>query len=164
MNEKKTNGTLLWYTTLSLFLLSVFFHGCVEGDQAKRINPKKVITLLDGGPHKGTWQTQDLSFQYTYHRLPNKFTISGSLQLSEHYTNDFNTLNNFSFVIVLLDAELNIVNRSSLANLAFGTQAEGGSVKHTFEGQEVITGISFGYRGELRANGVILDLYESPTS
>jgi hypothetical protein len=165
MIDRNIHSSSSKYLTLSLFsllILCILFQSCVQGDHVRRVNPDKAITLLDGGPHQGTWQTQDLSFQYTYHQAPNEFTISGYLELNNHYTMDYNTLKDFLFVIVLLDAELNVIKRSSLANVSFGTQEEGGSIKHSFEGPEVITGISFGYRGDLRANGAMLDLYASP--
>ena len=164
MAGRRVQSSLTKSIALSLFLLTLFsvsFQSCVQSEQIKRVNPQKVIALLDGGPHQGTWKTKDISFQYNYHHRPDQFTISGKFYLSKKYTMDYNTVNNFWVSIYLLDAEQNVLKSFPMVNVAFSTQVDKQAVEHRFE-LSGITGMTFGYSGQIRTSGAILDLFESP--
>ena len=75
---------------------------------------------------------------------------------------DYNTVDNFSFYIFLIDPELNIVKSSSLGRVVFSTQEDRGAVKLNVESIENITGMAFSYSGRIRAGNGVFDLFKSP--
>jgi len=50
------------------------------------------ITLQDGGPHKGSWQTRDLSIDYEYREAAKNLEVTGEIKLADYIPKGFSTL------------------------------------------------------------------------
>lgn len=62
------------------------------------------ISVLDGGPHEGNWQTRDLTINYEYQEAGTGLQISGVIELGDYIQKGFNTLENLYLYIHLLEA------------------------------------------------------------
>lgn len=63
------------------------------------------ISVLDGGPHKGNWQTRDMTINYEYQEAVKSLQISGVIELADYIPKGFNTLENLYLYIHLLEAD-----------------------------------------------------------
>ena len=63
------------------------------------------IAVLDGGPHKGNWQTKDMTINYEYKEAVKGLQISGAIELADYIPKGFNTLENLYLYIHLLEAD-----------------------------------------------------------
>ena len=60
------------------------------------------ISLQAGGPHKGNWQTRDLSIEYEYQQEAQSLVISGVVNLAD-YLKIMGTLDHLTLEIQLLE-------------------------------------------------------------
>lgn len=63
------------------------------------------IAVLDGGPHKGNWQTRDMTINYEYQEAAKNLQISGAIDLADYIPKGFNTLENLYLYLHLLQAD-----------------------------------------------------------
>ena len=61
------------------------------------------ITLQDGGPHKGNWQTRDLTIAYEYVKDAQSLKISGVVELSDHLKMGFSTLEYLNINVISVE-------------------------------------------------------------
>ena len=114
------------------------------------------ISLRDGGPHKGNWQTRDLAIEYAYQQEAQKLQISGVVKLGGYLTTGFSTLVHLTVDIYMLDANGVVLNSELIQNLGYRRYlADLG--KMTFTSQLELpadtAAIAFGYRGRVTEGG-----------
>ncbi len=114
------------------------------------------ISLQDGGPHKGKWQTRDVAIEYAYQQETQKLQISGVVKLGDYLTTGFSTLVHMTVDIFMLDANGIVLNSELIQNLGYRRHlADLG--KMTFTNQLELpadtAAIAFGYRGRVTEGG-----------
>jgi hypothetical protein len=61
------------------------------------------IALIDGGPHKGTWETRDLSVHYEYQEAAPGVQVKGVIEFANYITMGYDALQSFHLYIHLLE-------------------------------------------------------------
>ncbi|MEE9497159.1 MAG: hypothetical protein V3V39_11585 [Desulfobacterales bacterium] len=61
------------------------------------------ISVMDGGPHKGSWQTRDLSIHYEYQEAAPGLQVKGVIELANYILMGYNALEYFYLNIHLLE-------------------------------------------------------------
>ena len=105
MNSKFKSSSVfkLWIACLLIYLCIA----CVGGTSLSPgawVEEKDRISVLDGGPHKGSWQTRDLSINYEYREATSSLQITGVIELARHLQYNFNTLEHLRLNIHFLEA------------------------------------------------------------
>ena len=108
------------------------------------------ISLEEGKPKTGVWQTKDLVFQYTGSRKSGQFSLTGDLTLDKSYER-FKTIKYLYLWVHFLDSEGNILD----GKLAFSKVSEigytGGEkkwpVKSSLDLPLNATAVMFSYQG-----------------
>lgn len=114
------------------------------------------ISLQDGGPHKGNWQTRDVAIEFAYQQKPRNLQISGVVKLGGYLTNGFRTLEYLILDIYTLDADGTVLNSELMLNFGYRRDLDFvGEV--TFDNQLALpadtAAIAFGYRGRVTEGG-----------
>ena len=61
------------------------------------------IQLIDGGPHKGTWETRDLSIHYEYQQGAPNLQVKGIVELANYITMGYDALQYLWIYVHLLE-------------------------------------------------------------
>ena len=114
------------------------------------------ISLQDGGPHQGNWQTRDVAIEFAYQQNPQYLQISGVVKLGGYLTNGFRTLEYLILDIYTLDADGIVLNSELMLN--YGSRRDLDFVgEMTFDNQLALpadtAAIAFGYRGRVSEGG-----------
>jgi hypothetical protein len=113
------------------------------------------IALMDGGPHKGTWKTRDLSIQYEYQDAAPSLQVKGVLELANYIPMGFSTLEYLHLYIHFLDANGTVLATQRLR--AFGYQSFRLAREMTFNERFDLTqdtvAFAFSYSGKATAAG-----------
>ena len=114
------------------------------------------ISLQDGGPHEGNWQTRDVAIEFAYHQKPQNLQISGVIKLGSYLTNGFRTLEYLILDIYTLDADGIVLSSELILN--YGYRRDLDFVEEmTFDNQLALppdtAAIAFGYRGRVSEGG-----------
>jgi len=105
MRSKK--GGLITPKLLVLFVLINLYIACAGSNPLSPgawVEEADRITLMDGGPHKGTWQTRDLTIHYEFQKAAPSLQITGLVELASYIPMGFNTLEFLNVNIHFLDA------------------------------------------------------------
>ena len=90
-----------------LFVLINLCIACVGGTSLSPgawVEEEDRISMQDGGPHKGSWQTRDLSINYEYREATSSLQITGVIELASYLQYNFNTLEHLRLNIHFLEA------------------------------------------------------------
>ena len=114
------------------------------------------ISLQDGGPHKGDWQTRDVAIEYAYQQETQNLQISGVVKLGGYLTTGFSTLEYLKLDIYTLDADGIVLNSELILNYAYRRDLDLLG-EMTFGNQLALpadtAAIAFGYRGRVTEGG-----------
>jgi hypothetical protein len=72
------------------------------------------IAVLDGGPHKGNWQTRDLIINYEYQEAVKNLQISGIIELADYIPKGFSTLERLKLYIHFIEADGTVLDTRSI--------------------------------------------------
>lgn len=91
---------------LWIFLLAglVACQSSLTSYRGKPVEAKNRFDLLEGGPHKGAWQTKDLWINFQYLREQQDLQISGLVKLQD-YLLHYNIMKSFFLGLHFVDAE-----------------------------------------------------------
>jgi hypothetical protein len=151
--------TVIAFKLFGLSLFIIFLIACagkVFTYKGSWVAEEDRISLQDGGPHKGNWQTRDAAIEYAYQQETQNLQISGVVKLGDYLTTGFSALEYFTLDIYKLDAD-GIVLDSELIR-TFGYRRSIDSLgKMTFKKQldlpDGTSAIAFGYRGKVTEGG-----------
>ena len=102
---------------LIIFLVSIA--ACQSGLFSYRgriVESDRRLALSEGGPHKGLWQTFDLTMEYQYEQKAGKLHLSGVAELSDHYKANYEILNHFYITVFFLDIEGKVLDSELVLN------------------------------------------------
>ncbi len=157
MGAKKRS--LVEFKLIGSILLISFLVACVgklgtyEGSWVVEDNR---ISLQDGGPHQGNWQTRDVAIAYTYQQNSQHLKITGDVQLGRYLTTGFNTLEYFTIDIYMLDADGIVLSSKLILNYGYRRNLDFFEMT-PFDDNLVLpadtAAIAFGYRGRVTEGG-----------
>jgi hypothetical protein len=104
---RSKNKTLIVPRLLALFLLINLCIACAGGTSLSPgawVAEEDRISVLDGGPHEGSWQTRDLSIHYEYREATSSLQITGAIEFANYIPMGFNTLEHLTLNIHFLEA------------------------------------------------------------
>ena len=111
-----------------LLFLSILLIAC---QSLQRVAPKDRIALLEGGPHAGSWESNDVFLEYQYVRQTRTIKFDISIKAKRKF-------DQLSVWVSFLDTEGKILETKSVYNTGYRLRSSGkrrykGSVQKTFE-------------------------------
>jgi len=157
MHKKKS--ALVEFKAFGSFLLIILLVACAGRLTTYKglwVTEDNRISLQDGGPHQGNWQTRDVAFEYTYQQETQNLQISGVVKLGGYLITGFNTLEYLILDIYTLDADGIVLNSELILNYAYRRDLDLLG-EMTFGNQLALpadtAAIAFGYRGRVTEGG-----------
>lgn len=132
--------------TISRGGLLALFLGVVVACQGR-------LALREGGPHRGSWKTQDLSVHYHYWREQGNVELSGSVELAKSLRYNFTTLEHLFLEVHLLDAEGRVLESKGVLTSEYRHMVRKLPFKRSLELPPGTTAIAFSYTGRVRDGG-----------
>ena len=115
-------------------------------DQESRI-------ALNGGSHKGVWQTDDLAVNYSYSRKPNSLQISGDVNLSKKLKDASNIVQTFFLQVNFLNANGQVLDTKELAVSGYRETITKWDFDHNFELPARTSAMAFSYTAQACSGG-----------
>lgn len=100
------NRTLAILTLCVSFIAGSLFLACnnkIVSYRGRWVDDADRIALQEGGPHKGSWQTRDVTIAYEYVKDAQSLQISGVVELSDHLKMGFSTLEYLNINVISLE-------------------------------------------------------------
>jgi hypothetical protein len=100
------NATLITPRLLTLFVLINLCIACAGSNPLSPgawVAEEDRIPLIDGGPHKGTWKTRDLSVNYEFQEAAPSLQVKGVVELANYITMGYDSLEYFHLYIHFLE-------------------------------------------------------------
>jgi hypothetical protein len=132
--------------------------------KGKEVAEDSRIYLKEGGPHKGIWQTNDFTFDYTYTRKGGKLKIDGKLELDDYFQG-MEVMDFIFFNVNYIDAEGKLQDSKTLWSATNRSWDFEWVIRREIDMPDYMEWIGFSYSGTLRefgGGGVQLDLWVSP--
>ena len=114
--------------------------------EGKTANQKDNVSLREGGPHSGRWESGDVIVNYTYDNSANSFQIEGTVELTPRLTKSFRDVSNFSVRANLL-GEDRIILKSVTIVIAGNQPITTWRFKEAFPAPTGASAMNFSYRG-----------------
>jgi hypothetical protein len=161
VNMRKKKKALVDFKAAGSFLLIILLVACagrLTTYEGLWVAEDKRISLQDGGPHKGNWQTRDVAIEFDYQQKPQNLQISGVIKLGGYLTAGFRTLDYLILDIYTLDADGIILNSDVMLNYGYRRNLDFVG-EMTFDNQLALpantAAIAFGYRGRVSEGAVL---------
>ncbi|MBN1932041.1 MAG: hypothetical protein JW786_10590 [Desulfobacterales bacterium] len=135
------------------FLLMV---GCLAcqgrfyGYQGAVVGREYRILLLEGGPHQGSWRTNDLTIYYGYSKKLLRVELSGRVELAGYLQKSFSQIENFFLTLHFLDSAGTVLKSSVLLTAGYRQEIEKLSFNRLIEVVPETAAIVFSYKGRVR--------------
>jgi hypothetical protein len=149
MNLKKKIITAFVLSFLFLFL-SVFIACTSSLDSYKgQTADQNSRIALNGGSHKGVWQTDDLTVKYSYSRKPNNLQISGDVALKDKLTDASGMVQNFVLQVNFLNAAGQALGTKELVIAGYRERITTWDFDHKFEPPAGTSAMALSYDGQM---------------
>ncbi|MBW2474652.1 MAG: hypothetical protein JRE56_08675 [Deltaproteobacteria bacterium] len=137
--------------TFFVALLCLIFAvtGCVPTSElyiGKPVTSAPIIEFQKAEITAGTWQTFDVTINYTYTVSGGLIEIAGQGELSQHYQMMYNRVRTMRVYLFLLDADAIILQTAEIQAFLMSTEDKF-TFNIPFKANESMKGFSFGYRG-----------------
>ena len=137
--------------TFFVALLCLIFAvtGCVPTSElyiGKPVTSAPIIEFQKAEITAGTWQTFDVTINYTYTLSGGLIEIAGQGELSQHYQMMYNRVRTMRVYLFLLDADAIILQTLEIPAFLMSTEDKF-TFNIPFKANESMKGFSFGYRG-----------------
>ena len=100
-----------------------------------------------------TWQSDDISMNYSYHLKSNQLTLSGTAKFTNHIIYNFDILDEFQLSVLLLDSNGKILEMKGLYSASNQQKPDGFSFNRTITMSENTKEIAFTYTGSVQEEG-----------
>ena len=114
------------------------------------------IDVLDGGPHKGNWQTRDMIINYQYQDAAKNLQISGTIELADYIPKGFNTLERLKLYIHFLNADGTVLATRNIKTFGYRRYLEligEMTFNNRFNLTEKTVSFAFSYSGRVTEGG-----------
>jgi hypothetical protein len=137
--------------TLVVALLCLIFAvtGCVPTSElylGRPVTSAPIIEFQKAEITAGTWQTFDVTINYTYTVSGGLIEITGQGELSQHYQMMYNNVRTMRVYLFLLDADAVILQTVEIPAFLMSTEDKF-TFNIPFKVNQSMKGFSFGYRG-----------------
>jgi hypothetical protein len=146
--------------SLSMVGLLTLFLGLVVACQGRFFNYRGAVVrqenrieLREGGPHKGSWKTGDLSVHYQYLKDQGKVELFGTVELAKRLSKSFTTLEYLILRVHLLDSEGKVLVSKGIAASEYRHMVRKLSFNRSLELPPGTAAIAFSYTGRVRDGG-----------
>ena len=147
-------------------LLSLLATGCVETSMMFHGNSPSpamnVVTLQKGGTYSGTWNTFDLTIDYTYSLNDRSFEVSGKAYLGDHYEMNYNAITKLFVYMFFLDENSKVLKTTKIVRAMTGSMDEIMTFTQQYTVPSGSTSITFGYDGTAHEMRNTHSFYELP--
>jgi len=154
------NITLITTRLLTLF---VFISLCIACAGVNPLSPgawvaeEDRISLKDGGPHKGTWKTRDLSVHYEYQEAAPGLQVKGVIELANYIPMGYDSLEYFHLYIHFLEDNGTVLATQRIKSSGYYHSFRLSGEKITFNGRFDLTqdtvALAFSYTGKAVSAG-----------
>ena len=154
------NATLITPRLLTLFVL---INLCIACAGSNPLNPgawvaeEDRIPLIDGGPHKGTWKTRDVSVNYEFQEAAPSLQVKGVVELANYITMGYDSLEYFHLYIHFLEDNGTVLAtqriKSSGYYHSFRLAGEKVTFNRRFDLTQDAVALAFSYSGRAVAGG-----------
>jgi hypothetical protein len=121
MCSNKKKASIAFKMLLAGLLVNLFF-ACATGTSLSPgawVDEKDRIAVQDGGPHKGNWQTRDLTIDYDYRETAKKLDITGTIKLADYIPKGFSTLDYLRIYILFLTSNGIVLETKNLTYFGY---------------------------------------------
>ena len=150
-------------------LLILTVTGCVNtatmfrGNQVTKV---PVVTLQEGTPVAGTWQTFEFTLDYNYTRHNGMLELSGTCKAGPSYQMNFGSLSQLIMYFFFVDKDARVLETAII--ISGGDYDVDESIPWSLPSPLPIpsgaTGFSFGYQGSATDHLEVTHFYELPLS
>jgi hypothetical protein len=150
-------------TTPKLLTLFVLINLCIACAGSNPLSPgawvaeEDRIPLMDGGPHKGTWKTRDLSVHYEYQETAPSFQVKGVVELANYVPMGYDSLEYFHLYIHFLEDNGTVLATQRIKSSGYYHSFRLGGEEVTFNGRFDLTqdtvALAFSYSGRAVSGG-----------
>lgn len=147
------------FKVLLVGLVMNLFFACATGNPLSPgawVAEKDRITLQDGGPHQGSWQTRDLTINYEYGEAAKKLDVTGTIILADYIPKGYSTLDYLRIYIHLLAPDGVVLETRNIKYFGYFRQLDF-LEKMTFKSQldlpQDTAAIAFSYSGRASQGG-----------
>jgi len=150
-------------TTPKLLTLFVLINLCIACAGSNPLSPgawvaeEDRIPLKDGGPHKGTWKTRDLSVHYEYQEAAPGFQVKGVVELANYIPMGYDSLEYFHLYIHFLEDNGTVLATQRIKSSGYYHSFRLGGEEVTFNGRFDLTqdtvALAFSYSGRAVSGG-----------
>ena len=105
------------------------------------------ILLMEGGPHKAVWKTEDLQLDYEYSKTSEALELAGVVAFDQHLVGNYNSLTDFTLQVFFTDSQGKILEEQILDTAFFKQDIEKMSIKKRLPLPQDAKAMVFGYRG-----------------
>jgi hypothetical protein len=158
-NMSAKEKIMIAFQIFGLSILTILLVGCTGKAftyKGKYVAEDDRISLQAGGPHKGNWQTRDVTIAYAYQQETQNLQITGAVTLGDYLTIGFSTLDYLTLDIFALDADGIVLNSELIRTFGYRRYMDFLG-KMTFDRQinlpDGTQSIAFGYRGRATQGG-----------
>jgi hypothetical protein len=145
-----------------LLIACLLIHLCVACTGGTALSPgawvqeADRIAVLDGGPHKGNWQTRDLTINYDYQEAVKNLQISGVIEFADYIPMGFNTLEYLKLYIHFVGADGTVLDTRSIKIFGYRRYLDfigEMSFNHRYDLTENTVSFAFSYSGRVTQGG-----------
>ena len=155
---RSKNKTLIAPKSLTLFVLINLCIACAGGSSLSPgawVAEEDRIRVVDGGPHKASWKTRDLSIQYEYQEAAPSLQVKGVVELANYLSMGFSSLEYLHLYIHFLEANGTVLATKRIRT--FGYQVFRMEREMTFNKRfdltQDTTAFAFSYSGKAISGG-----------
>jgi len=140
---------------LYIFLLAVLVscQSSLTSYRGKPVEAKNRFDLLEGGPHKGDWQTRDLRLEFQYLREQQDLQISGLVK-PQAYLLHYNFMKSFFWGLHFVDVGGKVLVDEAIMSAGYRVEMpDQMAFKANLKIPPDSTAIAFSYRGRAFISG-----------
>lgn len=154
-------------TGLILACLLPLATGCTDTSmlyQGAPVTSVPIVTLQEGVPVAGRWETFDLVIDYTYKKNNDKLEIAGQARLGDHYRENYEGISRMQTYLFFLDQDARVLETAFFVTPWSGSNEDIQEFSKFYTVPASTTGISFGYSGAVNGMDGSASFYELPLS
>lgn len=115
--------------------------------------PEGRIALPQGGPHRGFWQTFDMSLHYRYWRNADQLEIFGDVELAKHLKYNFRVTENLFLRLNFLDSYGKVLDSKLVLCAGYRKMIKKWRFHRSLALPPGTTSVALSYNGEVRQSG-----------
>lgn len=151
-------ASIAFRVLLAGLIMNLFF-GCAAGTSMSPgawVEEKDRIAVQDGGAHKGSWQTRDLTIDYEHRQAAKNLEVNGTIKLADYIPKGFSTLDYLRLYIHFLASDGVVLETQSIKYFGYLRYLDYLG-KMTFNGRydlpEDTVAFAFSYSGRVSQGG-----------